>query len=58
MRATRLLSSGFLLLAIAVLLPPMAFAQTGAGSLTGIVGDQTGATVPVRPSPPRTRPQT
>lgn len=47
MRTARLLlSNALLLLAIDLLLPVSAFAQTGAGSLTGIVGDQSGATVP------------
>ena len=49
MRTSRLLLSNallLLLLAIALLLPVSAFAQTGAGSLTGIVGDQSGAAVP------------
>jgi hypothetical protein len=47
MRTPRLvLSNALLLLAIGLLMPINAFAQTGAGSLTGIVGDQSGATVP------------
>jgi hypothetical protein len=37
---------GVLLLAIALLVPRAAVAQTGAASLTGIVTDQSGATVP------------
>src|SRR5712691_9294753 len=47
MRTSRLvLSNVLLLLAIGFLLPVSAFAQTGAGSLTGIVSDQSGAKVP------------
>src|SRR5947209_2840233 len=47
MRTLRLsLSNGLLLLTIGLLAPATALAQTGAGSLTGIVTDQTGATVP------------
>jgi Carboxypeptidase regulatory-like domain len=47
MRTPRLvLSNALLLLAIGLLMPITALAQTGAGSLTGIVGDQSGATVP------------
>jgi hypothetical protein len=37
------LSNAILLLAIGLLLPVNAFAQTGAASLTGIVTDQSGA---------------
>jgi hypothetical protein len=40
------LSNAILLLAIGLLLPVNAFAQTGAASLTGIVTDQSGAAVP------------
>src|SRR5438128_1036093 len=47
MRTLRfLLSNVLLLLVIGVLVPVMASAQTGAGSLTGIVSDQSGAAVP------------
>ena len=49
MRTSRLVQSNallLLLLAIGLLIPGRASAQTGAGSLTGIVGDQSGATVP------------
>ena len=46
MRTKRLLLSNVLLLAIGVLVPHTAFAQTGAASLTGIVTDQSGAAVP------------
>src|SRR5262249_8818781 len=47
MRAPRSLVSFFsLLLAVHVVLPPVASAQTGAASLTGIISDQTGAKVP------------
>src|SRR5947209_13123155 len=47
MRTLRLsLSNGLLLLTIGLLAPATALAQTGAGSLTGIVNDQSGATVP------------
>src|SRR5713101_3030535 len=41
-----LMSKVLLRLAIGFLLPVSAFAQTGAGSLTGIVSDQSGAKVP------------
>jgi len=40
------LLNAFVLFAIVSLLPAGAAAQTGAGSLTGIVADQSGATVP------------
>ena len=40
------LSTGLLLLALGLLAPVTAFAQTGAASLTGIVTDQSGAAVP------------
>jgi Carboxypeptidase regulatory-like domain len=40
------LLNAFVLFATALLLPAGATAQTGAGSLTGIVADQSGATVP------------
>src|SRR5438093_1198080 len=47
MRTLRfLLSNVLLLLVIGVLVPVIASAQTGAGSLTGIVSDQSGAAVP------------
>src|SRR5438093_4447107 len=47
MRTSRLvLSNALLLLTIALLVPVCAFAQTGAGSLTGIVSDQSGAARP------------
>jgi Carboxypeptidase regulatory-like domain/TonB dependent receptor-like, beta-barrel len=47
MRTPRLLLSiAFLLTTIALLHPGRASAQTGAGSLTGIVSDETGAKVP------------
>src|SRR2546425_6952636 len=47
MRIPRLfLSHALLLSAIGLLVPATAAAQTGAGSLTGIVSDQTGASVP------------
>src|SRR6266852_9548865 len=42
----RLVSNVLSCLAIGLLLPVSAFAQTGAASLTGIVSDQTGAKVP------------
>ncbi|MCA1561841.1 MAG: carboxypeptidase-like regulatory domain-containing protein, partial [Acidobacteria bacterium] len=40
------LSNWLLLLAIGLLAPVPVFAQTGAASLTGIVTDESGATVP------------
>src|SRR6267378_4864044 len=47
MRIPRLfLSDVLLLIAIGLLLPTTAAAQTGAGSLTGLVSDQSGAKVP------------
>jgi hypothetical protein len=47
MRILRLfLSDALFLIAIGLLVPATAAAQTGAGSLTGIVSDQTGASVP------------
>lgn len=46
MRNLRLVLNMLLPLAIGFLAPTMALAQTGAGSLTGIVTDQTGAAVP------------
>jgi len=46
MRAERSLVSTLSLLLALHLLPVSAFAQTGAGSLTGIVSDQSGAKVP------------
>src|SRR3977135_1915804 len=47
MRTSRLLlSNALLLLAIGLLIPVSALAQTGAASLTGIVSDQSGAAVP------------
>src|SRR5436190_22077995 len=47
MRTLRLcLSNALLLLAVDLLLPGYTFAQTGAGTLTGIVADQSAATVP------------
>ncbi len=47
MRTARLvLSNGLFLFAIALFAPATVFAQTGAASLTGIVTDQSGATVP------------
>src|SRR5437870_12578925 len=42
----RWLSNALVLLVIHFLLPVSALAQTGAGSLTGIISDQTGAKVP------------
>lgn len=41
-----ILSSGLLLLAVLTLTPAPAFSQTGAASLTGIVTDESGGTVP------------
>jgi hypothetical protein len=46
MRNLRLLSNTLRPLVFALLAPTMALAQTGAGSLTGIVSDQSGASVP------------
>src|SRR2546425_6952635 len=46
MKTPRLFLSMGLLLALGLIAPATALAQTGAGSLTGIVTDQTGATVP------------
>lgn len=46
MKNLRLLSNTLLPLVIALLAPAIALAQTGAGSLTGIITDQTGASVP------------
>src|SRR5256885_4039241 len=47
MRTLRLcLFNALLLLAVDLLLPGDTFAQTGAGTLTGIVADQSAATVP------------
>ena len=45
MRTSRLLLSNVLLLLL-IVFPVRAVAQTGAGALTGIVGDQSGAIVP------------
>ena len=39
-------SNGLLLLAVLLLAPAPVFSQTGAASLTGIVSDESGATVP------------
>jgi hypothetical protein len=41
-----ILTTGLLLVAMALVAPAAAVAQTGAGSLTGIVSDQSGAKVP------------
>jgi hypothetical protein len=46
MKIPRLFLSGLLLLTVGLLVPVTTLAQTGAGSLTGIVSDQSGATVP------------
>src|SRR3989454_8928704 len=46
MKTSRLFLSMGLLIALGLIAPAPALAQTGAGSLTGIVTDQTGATVP------------
>ena len=46
MKPRRFLTAALLLAAVAFLPPSPAFAQTGAASLTGIVTDQSGATVP------------
>src|SRR5690349_5898631 len=45
-RSVRRSLGTLLLLAFGLLIPGLAFAQTGAASLTGIVSDQTGAAVP------------
>src|SRR5262245_6574152 len=46
MRITRPLLTALFLTTLAALLPAIATAQTGAGSLTGIVSDQSGGKVP------------
>ena len=45
-RSVRRWFGTLLLIAFGLLIPQLAFAQTGAASLTGIVTDETGATVP------------
>jgi hypothetical protein len=46
MRTRRFLSRGLFLLALGLFAPTTSLAQTGAASLTGIVTDQTGASIP------------